>query len=138
VAPEMTSAPNSASEPSRILIVEDEIFIRLALAHELTDAGFLVLQAAHADAALRVLQDAMQIKLMITDIRMPGTMDGIELARRARTMWPQLKIMFLSGNLPDVPPCLAVDGFITKPYNPAVVIAHVQRLLNWRPPLVQR
>ena len=116
--------------PPTILIVEDEVFIRWALAEDLSDAGFIVLQAFNASEALKVLQSSMPVDLLITDIRMPGPMDGLELATYARANWPQLKIMIISGNLPDLPANAPADAIVEKPYTEAVVTERVQKLLG--------
>jgi two-component system, response regulator PdtaR len=112
-----------------ILLVEDEVFIRWALSDGLSQAGFIVLQAFNAGEALSVLQSSMPIDLLITDIRMPGPMDGIALATFARANWPQLKIMFISGNLADLPADAPADAIVEKPYIEETVIATVQQLL---------
>jgi DNA-binding response OmpR family regulator len=125
-----SNEPDAASQPQTILIVEDEIFIRLALADDLAEAGFCIFQAAGAEEALQVLQSSLPIDVMITDIRMPGALDGLELAMRARTAWPELRILLLSGNLADLPPGVLADALIAKPYNPTALIAQIRQLLN--------
>jgi CheY-like chemotaxis protein len=127
---EFARAPRRTSTPGTILIVEDEVFIRLALADDLMDAGFVVLQAFNAAEALQVLQASVDVDLLITDIRMPGPMDGLDLATYARATWPMLKIMFISGNLTDLPAHPPADALLEKPYFQAAVIAGVRQLLN--------
>jgi CheY-like chemotaxis protein len=82
----------------RLLVVEDEVLVRMMLAEELRDAGFPALEAAHADEAIDMLRHVPDIKLMISDIRMPGSMDGIALARLARSEHPDIKIIFACGS----------------------------------------
>jgi two-component system, response regulator PdtaR len=133
---EPSSQQDRTSKRQAILIVEDEILIRLSLEEDLIDAGFVVLQAADAAEALEVLQSAIQVDLLISDVRMPGAIDGVELVRRARAFWPQLKIVLISGNVQDLPPDLPADAIFDKPYVPAVVIPRVKELLSgseqWR------
>jgi CheY-like chemotaxis protein len=127
---EFARAPRRTSTPGTILIVEDEVFIRLALADDLMDAGFVVLQAFNAAEALQVLEASVAVDLLITDIRMPGPMDGLGLATYVRATWPLLKIMFISGNLTDLPADPPADALFEKPYFQAAVIARVRQLLN--------
>jgi CheY-like chemotaxis protein len=119
-------------EAKAILVVEDDFLVRLDISDELISAGFRVIQAASADEALRVLQGGVAIDLVLTDVRMPGTLDGVELARRVRAAWPRLKIIMVSGDLPSVPADGSVDLFFAKPYRPAYVSDAVKLLLATR------
>ena len=112
-----------------ILIVEDDFLIRLIISDELTAQGFQVIQAATADEALRVLQAGVMIDLILTDVRMPGTLDGLELARRVRVNWPRVKVIVVSGDLPSMPSDGSADLFFAKPYNAAYVCDAVKQLL---------
>jgi CheY-like chemotaxis protein len=76
-----------------VLVVEDEAFIRMAIVDELENAGFDVFEAAHADAAIASLVANLNIRLMFTDIDMPGGMDGLKLAAAVRDRWPPIKII---------------------------------------------
>jgi two-component system, response regulator PdtaR len=82
-----------------ILLVEDDLFARLATAQDLTDAGFQVIQVTSGVEAWRVLQSGVEIDLVLTDIHMPGGADGIDLARWLRAIRPDLKVAVLSGDL---------------------------------------
>ncbi len=93
-------------------------------------AGFHVIQAASADEALKILHSAVALDLVLTDIRMPGTLDGLALASRIRTGWPSLKIIVLSGDLPPVPPAELADAFLPKPYNTDTLITRIDQLLG--------
>ncbi len=96
----MSGAPIADNQTSRsaiILVVEDEVLIRMMMATELRAAGFAVLEAANADEALKVLRSSEPVDLMVTDIRMPGTMDGIRLAALVRGMWESIKIIIASA-----------------------------------------
>lgn len=112
-----------------ILVVEDDFLIRLVISDELAALGFRVIQAASADEALQVLQGGILIDLILTDVRMPGTLDGLELARRVRVNWPRLKVIVVSGDLPSLPCDGSADLFFAKPYNPAYVCNAVKQLL---------
>jgi two-component system, response regulator PdtaR len=77
-------------EPGRpsaaVLIVEDEPLIRMGAVHLIEDAGFKVYEAGSADAALALLELHKEIRLIFTDVDMPGSMDGLKLAQCSRTM----------------------------------------------------
>jgi CheY-like chemotaxis protein len=93
--------PIGSPWPARrsVLIVEDEVLIRLMLVDELTDAGYSTIACATADEAWQVLHSAIRVDLVLTDIRMPGRIDGLELATRVRANWPQIKIVIMSAHL---------------------------------------
>jgi CheY-like chemotaxis protein len=80
-----------------VLIVEDEPLIRLDAVFTIQDAGFRTYEANSADAALKILQDRDDIGIVFTDVDMPGSMDGIKLAERIRTQWPDLAVVITSG-----------------------------------------
>ena len=101
----------------RILVVEDEPLLRLFNADMLSDAGFDVLEAANADKALRVLETTHGIRVVFTDVEMPGTLDGYALARWVHVNRPAVKTMIVSGRaLPragDVPATDAASASTT-------------------------
>ena len=74
-----------------ILIVEDEPLIRMGVVSQLEDAGFLIYEAGNADEAICRLEEHAEIRLVFTDINMPGSMDGLKLAHYARGRWPPVK-----------------------------------------------
>jgi CheY-like chemotaxis protein len=112
-----------------ILIVEDEFLLRLDSAEPIENAGFDVIQAANADEAIAILQARPDIHVVFTDIQMPGSMDGLKLARFVRDRWPPIKIVATSGRVTvdddDLP-----DGsvFLPKPYRGAQVVATLRQL----------
>jgi CheY-like chemotaxis protein len=98
-----------------ILLVEDEILIRRNLADELREGNFRVVEAASAVEAWDYLQAGNTPDLVISDVKMPGPFDGIELVKRIQTHFPDLKIIITSGNLgPDQRPRGVL--FLPKPY----------------------
>jgi CheY-like chemotaxis protein len=122
MVPERSQDPAPAI--AHVLVVEDEVVVRALLAEELRAAGLTVVEATNADEAWEYLQAGGQAHLMFSDVRMPGSMDGMELRRRVREEFPGMKIVMTSGNIgPAVPG--ALDGFLPKPYsfNKAVEIA---------------
>lgn len=105
-----------------ILLVEDEVLIRMSTADDLLDAGFSVLEAADADEAIRLLESHPEIQILLTDIDLPGSMDGIRLANAVRTRWPPVKLVLVSGHQSPSADILPSDSaFFTKPYDMAAV-----------------
>jgi CheY-like chemotaxis protein len=112
-----------------VLVAEDEVFIRLMMADELMRAGFQVIQCTSADEAWTVLQSSLDVGLVLTDIRMAGSMDGLELAIRIRSNWPHIKIVIASSEMPRLP---IGDAFLSKPFFPQDLVACVEQLLARR------
>jgi len=82
-----------------VLIVEDDFLLRLDAVDMVGAAGFEVVDAANADQAIEILEARPDITVMFTDIQMPGSMDGLKLARAVRGRWPPIKIVATSGHL---------------------------------------
>src|SRR5579862_3190692 len=100
-----------------VLIVEDEVLIRMLLADALRQADWDVIEAANAEEALAVLHTSREPDVLVTDVRMPGSVDGFELAAYVRRAKPRLKVIITSGHAgPDGPIGLA-DAFVPKPYD---------------------
>lgn len=100
----MNQAPDIANEndavPSTVLVVEDEVIIRFVVADYLRDCGFRVIEAASADEAMRLLEtDKIEVDIVFSDIQMPGSIDGMGLARWIRTHFPTIKVVLTSGNV---------------------------------------
>ena len=109
-----------------ILVVEDEILVRMSVSEHLRNAGFTVIEAGDADEALRLLRVRPDVVLMLTDIRLPGTMDGSALIRVLRSERPQLKVIAGSGVGTPEP----VVASIKKPYDYEALIRLIQSALN--------
>ncbi|SHK20515.1 Response regulator receiver domain-containing protein [Bradyrhizobium lablabi] len=100
-----------------VLIVEDEFLLRMHAADMITAAGFEVVQAANADEAIDILEARRDITVVFTDIQMPGSMDGLRLARAVRGRWPPIKIVATSGQSDLRETDLPEGGrFLQKPY----------------------
>lgn len=96
----MASASTGTSDPlpQRVLVVEDEVLVRMAVAQQLRECGYIVAEAANADEAVTVLQHSTnRIHIVMTDIEMPGSMDGFALATWIRQHHPGVKVM-LTGS----------------------------------------
>ena len=119
----------SQAAATTILVVDDEFFVRLDIAEVLRNASFRVIEAGNADEALAVLNSGYSIDAIVTDIRMPGSIDGIDLAARVRSAWPHMKIIVVTSYSPTWPDPTVFDLFIGKPYDPARFIQRVRQLL---------
>jgi CheY-like chemotaxis protein len=115
--------PGTGERPRTILVVEDELLIRLAIADDLRQAGFLVVEARNADEALDYLACAEAPDLVFTDVQMPGSVNGIGLALRIADLAPSIRLLVTSAyRCPD----LSVKfSFIPKPYLHTVVIDRI-------------
>jgi DNA-binding NtrC family response regulator len=113
-----------------ILVVEDETLIRMISVEMLEEAGFKVIEAESADEALQLLEDASDVQVLFTDIRMPGSMDGLELANLVHARWPNIRLLLTSGHRTLSPADVPDDGrFVPKPYSLATVIDQIHEML---------
>jgi CheY-like chemotaxis protein len=119
-----------ATSVRRVLLVEDEFLIRLTLSEALADEGYEVLEAETGDDALAVLRSDPSIVLLLTDIQLPGSLTGINLAAAARAERPDLPVIYMTGRPDTMKDGLrdTHDAFIAKPYLPSEVAATVRRL----------
>ncbi|WP_433993660.1 response regulator [Tardiphaga robiniae] len=112
-----------------ILIVEDDFLLRLDSAETIEHAGFEVIQAANADEAIALLEAHSEIRVVFTDIQMPGSMDGLKLALFVRDRWPPIKIIATSGHVvageTDLP---AGSLFLPKPYRGQALVSALREL----------
>src|SRR6195952_3444518 len=114
-----------------VLVVEDEMMLRMRAVDMVEDAGFSAVEAVNADDALAILESRSDIELLFTDIQMPGTMDGLKLAYAVHERWPSIKIILVSGQLKltdgDKPP----DSlFFGKPLGVKEMIAEMQEMMG--------
>ena len=114
-----------------ILIVEDEALVRLSAVEMLEDAGFRMIEAANSDEALELLSADSDVQLLFTDINMPGTIDGLVLARQVHDRWPHIGIMVASAKQAPQPEELPVGSrFEQKPYCSDTVVRHARELTS--------
>lgn len=115
------------------LVVEDEALLRFTLAQNLETAGYKTYEAADAAEAIKVLEVRSDIRVVFTDVQMPGTMDGLELSRVVRDRWPPTVIVVTSGRCVPTKDEMASGAlFMAKPYDPDTfeqVLADVRELL---------
>jgi CheY-like chemotaxis protein len=120
----------SVAKRAVILIVEDELLIRMNAVEMIVEAGFEIVEAASADEAIAILEARLDITVVFTDIQMPGSMDGLKLAAAVRDRWPPIKIVATSGQVKLGPDDLPEGGrFLPKPYSPAEVMKTLRELI---------
>jgi len=106
-----------------VLVVEDEHLLRLNAAQMIEDAGYEVIEASNADEAIQILESRTDIRIVFTDINMPGSMDGIKLANAVRDRWPPIRLIVTSGKVALRPGDIPVDGrFLSKPYTSEQIV----------------
>jgi PAS domain S-box-containing protein len=115
-----------------VLLVEDEAEVRDVTIEQFRAAKFRVIEAHNAEAAMRLLQSGTQLDILVSDVRLPGSMDGVQLAEMARKLRPALPVVLISGyadgrTLPGAP-------LIDKPFDFDVLLGHVRNLLHPLPP----
>jgi CheY-like chemotaxis protein len=126
----MLSVNTDSSRPV-VLVVEDEYLVRLYAADVLADAGFDVVQANNADEAIAVLEQRRDIRLVFTDIDMPGEMDGLKLAAAVRDRWPPIELILTSGKYNPGDDCIPDRGhFLPKPYHATSLARAVRNLAH--------
>src|SRR3954463_7929720 len=118
------------SNPAVVLVVEDELLLRMRAVDMVEDAGFTSVEAVDADEAVAILESRSDIALMFSDIQMPGTMDGLTLAHIVHKRWPPIRIILVSGQLKletfDMPPG---SRFFGKPLEADVMMAQMRNMI---------
>ncbi|MCQ8279748.1 response regulator [Acetobacteraceae bacterium KSS8] len=115
---------------TRLLVVEDEFLIRMTLSEVLADDGYDVVEAGDAAEALEALKSPGEFAAMLTDIQLPGGMDGRTLAATARQARPQLPVIFMSGRPDPDAGHNPLDVHVSKPYLPSTISAAVRKLVG--------
>ena len=110
-----------------VLIVEDEPFVRLSGADLLAEAGFEVLEAGNADEALRILEATPEVRVVFSDVEMPGSLDGLGLARHICQRWPSIGIVLTSGHRVRAGMIPREGRFLAKPYDGRVLVRSEER-----------
>lgn len=100
-----------------VLLVEDELLVRELASEDLADAGFDVTAANDGDEAMGHLRDGRQFDLLFTDIRMPGSIDGWQLAEHAKAMLPDLKVIYATGLGEAANDLSSDERYVRKPYS---------------------
>ncbi len=114
-----------------VLIVEDEMMLRMRAVDIVEDAGFIPIEALNADEAIQVLESRNDISLLFTDIQMPGTMDGLMLAHAVHARWPHIKIILVSGQIALTDADKPADSrFFPKPLEIQQMIIELQAMIG--------
>ena len=114
-----------------VLVVEDEMVLRMRAVDIVEDAGFVPIEAVSADEAIRILESRDDISLLFTDIQMPGSMDGLKLAHAAHTRWPHIKIILVSGQIAVTDAEKPSDSkFFPKPLENKRMILELQEMIG--------
>jgi two-component system, response regulator PdtaR len=114
-----------------VLLVEDEFLVRQTLVDILREAEFWVVEAQDADEAFELLRSRVDVDGVLTDVNMPGSMDGFEFARLVRQGWPKLGILVVSGHADPGPSDLPSHAaFLRKPFRPAALIKALREVLE--------
>lgn len=112
-------------DPARyaVLVVEDDALVRAEAVDLCEEAGFTAYEARNAEQALRLLERHSHIRVLFTDVEMPGTMDGLKLARAVRERWPPVTIIVTSGRVRVEAEDMPENGlFFAKPYPPNGIV----------------
>ena len=124
-----TSTPTTSA--TNVLVVEDEMVLRMRAVDIVEDAGFTAVQAVNADEALAILESRSDISLLFSDIQIPGSMDGLKLAHAVHDRWPSIKIILVSGQVKlsdtDKP---ADSRFFGKPLEMKQMITELQEMVG--------
>ncbi|MGH8175254.1 MAG: response regulator [Steroidobacter sp.] len=123
----MTNPVNSPERPT-ILVVDDEVLVRAMISDELRDQGYTVIEAINADEAVAILHSPIKVDLVVTDMRMPGLMDGAGLVRLLRAELPFVKVLMVSWPAPDDSIRALLDDFLPKPFLPSQLSQRVRAL----------
>jgi CheY-like chemotaxis protein len=131
-------APVSASESEEamqsetisVLVVEDEVLIRMGVVDDLEQAGFSVLEAGNTDEAMSILAAHPEVRAVFTDVELPGTMNGLRLAATVHELWPPIRIIVTSGRIRVGMRDLPDEAlFMPKPYNNDEIVSTLRGLV---------
>lgn len=112
----------------KILIVEDEPLVRMLAVDVVEEAGFEAVEAGDADEAIRLLETVVGIRILLTDVDMPGSMDGLKLAKAVRDRWPPISIIVVSGKRRPAEDELPDGVFFAKPYDVDQMTSQLRRM----------
>jgi two-component sensor histidine kinase len=120
-----------STDVPNVLVVEDEMILRMRAVDIVEDAGFHPVEAVNADEALSILESRSDISLLFTDIQMPGSIDGLKLARAVHERWPAIKIILVSGQVkPSDAERPADSRFFGKPLSVEQMITELQAMVG--------
>jgi two-component system, response regulator PdtaR len=115
----------------KVLVVEDELLSRIHTVMLIEDAGYEAVEAGNADDAIKILENRKDIRIVFTDIDMPGSMDGLKLSRAIRKRWPPIELILTSGHFMVSDEDLPERGrFFPKPYDDEQLIDALNRFAS--------
>lgn len=116
----------ASQRQATILVVEDEILTRAAVSEELRQQGYTVIESGTAEEALSVLRSGTFVDVVVTDLRMPGSLDGSDLVRLIRDEFAGLKVIMVSGQPPEADVRRLLDGYLSKPIPPSELTRYLR------------
>jgi len=136
MSPAEDMKPDAGEQRRTVLLVEDEVLVRMTLGEDLRDAGYVVIEAANADEARRLILAGIEFDLLVSDITMPGELDGASLALWLSEQHINTPIVLTSG-LPTAlqaakASCANVDAFVPKPFDHTEFLRKVEALIGKR------
>ena len=120
----MSESPSNAL----VMVADDDVLERMGASYMFSDAGYRVFEAGSADDALQFLESTADVRLLFTDVSMPGSMSGLDLARLVAERWPEMGIIITSGR-PRPEPLPLGSQFHAKPYEPTNVLQHARDMM---------
>ncbi len=125
----MAAAPNRPRPI--VLVVYDDPLLRMIAVDIAEEAGFATIEADNADKAVAILEARFDIALALTDVNIPGSMDGLKLAHAVRRRWPPIRIIVVSGQMQLSPADLPSDSlFFGKPYHTPALISELRSFVG--------
>ncbi|MBB3173526.1 CheY-like chemotaxis protein [Endobacter medicaginis] len=123
--------PNMPPAAAIVLVVEDETLLRMHSVDFIEAAGYRVLEAADTDTAIAVLEANPAIRVVLTDVDLPGSMDGLKLAAAIRRRWPPIELIVTSGAVTPQPGDLPERSiFVPKPVDPRRVLSAIDGFIG--------
>jgi CheY-like chemotaxis protein len=120
-----------STAPAVVLVVEDDMLLRMRAVDMVEDAGFTPVEAVDADEAVAILESRSDIALLFTDIQMPGRIDGLKLAHAVHDRWPPIKIILVSGQVKLLDADKPIDSrFFGKPLEVKGMIAELRQMVG--------
>ena len=124
----LVPSPALAHVRARVLVVEDEVFIRLDVSEALRAAGFEVIEARSADDAASFIETGEPVDVVFTDIQLPGLVDGLALVNKMRAARPSLIVVITSGDQTKLAEANRIGTFVPKPYQTKAVVGLIADL----------
>jgi CheY-like chemotaxis protein len=121
------SAKNGAHSPV-VLVIEDELFLRLNIVSCLQEAGYAVVEAATGEEAIGLCHSDTSIDVVFTDVNLGGYTSGFDVAECFRKVRPDVSVVYTSGRSLDAGRCVAGSAFVPKPYRESDILKACQRL----------